>query len=414
MAVERRTTPGGQVRWRARYYDPAGREHAKTFDAKRDADRYLAEQRASLDSSRWVDPRAGTVRLNALWAQYERDLLPHRRPTTQQNYRAAWRNVEPVLGGYPVSRLRHGDVQRFVTELAKGPDTVRMAYRVLSLVLDYAVRGRYVAENVAKGVRLPAPRPPRERILDASQLLALADAVGEAGRGQVLAMGLAGLRWSEVAALRCGAVDLPARRIHVSEAAPEAGGRTHRGRAKSLASVRWVAIPRLLEDDLRERVEGRSEDDLVYPAPMGGYDRVGNFRRRVGWSAASEAAGVGHVTPHDLRRTFGSLARLGGADLRYVQKAMGHASIVTTSRVYAHLYDTEPDHVAAGIDRVLGERESAESETAQAAVVSEPTVPEVEYEPDTDSVRTSEALRGARLDLVDARARATRPRQSGI
>ena len=66
-------------------------------------------------------------------------------------------------------------------------------------------------------------------------------------------------------------------------------------------------------------------------------------------------AGVGHTTPHDLRRTFGSLARLGGADLRYVQKAMGHASITTTSRIYAHLYNTEPDQVAQGIDRVMNE-----------------------------------------------------------
>ena len=363
------------MRWRARYYDPTGRERAKTFDTKRDAERYLADQRTALDSSHWIDPRAGDARLRALWAQFERDLLPQRRPTTQQNYRAAWRNVERLLGDYPVGRLRHSDVQRFVTELEKGAETVRMAYRVLSLVLDYAVRGRYVSENVAKGVRLPAARRPRERILDAAQLLALADAVGLAGRGQVLVMGLAGLRWSEMAALRCGAVDLAARRIHVFEAAPEAGGRTHQGDAKSLASVRWVAIPRLLDQDLSGRIEGRAEDDLVYPAPKGGFDRVGNFRRRVAWDAACARAGVAHVTPHDLRRTFGSLARLGGADLRYVQKTLGHASITTTSRIYAHLYDTEPDLVAAGIDRVLDDGASSTFAVEQTASPPRPVGP---------------------------------------
>jgi integrase len=353
VAVERRETESGKIRWLARYYDPTGREHAKTFDTKREADSFLAEQRAMLNTSKWIDPRAGTVRLAALWDQYSRDLLPQRRPTTRQNYRAAWRNVAPVLGAFPVGRLRHGDVQRFVTELKKGAETVRMAYRVLSLVLDYAVKNRYVSENVAKGVRLPAPRPPRERMLTRDQLLALADAVGPAGRGQVLMMALAGLRWSEMAALRVGGVDFDANRIHIVAGAPEAGGKIHLGSPKTKRSIRRVAIPRMLVEDLRERLEGNDPDHLVYPAPQGGFDRVGNFRRRVSWTDACAAAGVGHVTPHDLRRTYGSLANLGGANMRYIQDSMGHESIETTSRTYAHLYDTEPDQVAEGIDRVM-------------------------------------------------------------
>lgn len=58
------------------------------------------------------------------------------------------------------------------------------------------------------------------------------------------------------------------------------------------------------------------------------------------------------MTPHDLRRTFGSLARAAGADLRFIQRAMGHSSITTTSRIYAHLYDTELDEVADALDRI--------------------------------------------------------------
>lgn len=34
-------------------------------------------------------------------------------------------------------------------------------------------------------------------------------------------------------------------------------------------------------------------------------------------------------------------ARMAGADLRFIQKAMGHGSITTTARIYAHLYDDE-------------------------------------------------------------------------
>ena len=47
-----------------------------------------------------------------------------------------------------------------------------------------------------------------------------------------------------------------------------------------------------------------------------------------------------------------ALARAAGADLRWIQKAMGHESITTTARIYAHLYDDELDSVAAALDRI--------------------------------------------------------------
>ena len=41
---------------------------------------------------------------------------------------------------------------------------------------------------------------------------------------------------------------------------------------------------------------------------------------------------------------------MAGVDLRFNQKAMGHRSITTTARIYAHLYDDELDAVAAALD----------------------------------------------------------------
>ena len=41
---------------------------------------------------------------------------------------------------------------------------------------------------------------------------------------------------------------------------------------------------------------------------------------------------------------------MAGADLRFIQKAMGHESITTTDRIYAHLYDDELDVIAAALD----------------------------------------------------------------
>ena len=43
-------------------------------------------------------------------------------------------------------------------------------------------------------------------------------------------------------------------------------------------------------------------------------------------------AGLGKITPHDLRRTFAKLAHLGRAPLEQIQISLGHASIQTTER----------------------------------------------------------------------------------
>lgn len=353
MAVRKTSTKDGRVRWVARYYDPAGHERQKTFDTRREAEAWVASQRSDIRDTRWIDPRHSSVRLEYLWQEFERDLLPHRRATTRQNYRNAWKNVAPVLGKFPIARLTHAHVQRFVTESPKGAETTRTAYRVLSLVLDYAVAQQFVASNVAKGVRLPQANPPRERILTGAELLRLVKELGSAGGLHALTMGTTGLRWSELAALRVRSVDLVTRRIHVFETVTFPTGSAQFGTTKTLTSKRWVAIPSALRKELAARIGDRRPESLVFPAPQGGFEEVGNFRRRVKWNEACATAGLKNVTPHDLRRSFGSLARLGGADLRFVQVAMGHASITTTARIYAHLYDTEPDQVADGIDRAM-------------------------------------------------------------
>jgi hypothetical protein len=53
---------------------------------------------------------------------------------------------------------------------------------------------------------------------------------------------------------------------------------------------------------------------------------------------------------HDLRHTYASLARRAVADLRLLQKSMGHASITVTAHIFADLYDYELDVVASALD----------------------------------------------------------------
>jgi integrase len=63
---------------------------------------------------------------------------------------------------------------------------------------------------------------------------------------------------------------------------------------------------------------------------------------RRGLGSAVERAGLSasrQLRFHDLRHTFASLLIAEGADVVFVSRKLGHASVKTTLDVYAHLFD---------------------------------------------------------------------------
>ena len=68
-------------KWRARYRDSGGKEHAQHFRRKTDAQRWLDEITTSKVSNQYVDPRAGRVTFRQ-YAEQWRDSQVHR-PSTR-------------------------------------------------------------------------------------------------------------------------------------------------------------------------------------------------------------------------------------------------------------------------------------------------------------------------------------------
>lgn len=58
---------------------------------------------------------------------------------------------------------------------------------------------------------------------------------------------------------------------------------------------------------------------------------------KTGFRRAREAAGMGDITFHDLRRSCGTLLIQRGVPLHIVSRILGHTSTQVTERVYAHL-----------------------------------------------------------------------------
>jgi integrase len=80
--------------------------------------------------------------------------------------------------------------------------------------------------------------------------------------------------------------------------------------------------------------------------------RSNNWRRHTHWNKGLKKTDLAPLTIHDLRHTYASLARKSGADLRYVQKTMGHSTPTVTANIYSDLYADELDQVATNLDQL--------------------------------------------------------------
>lgn len=164
-----------------------------------------------------------------------------------------------------------------------------------------------------------------------------------------------GLRWGEVSALRMRDVDTRRRRLSVVENAVYVNGSIVVGTPKT-HERRSVPYPDFLSAPLSAACIGKAGDDLVFDDGHGGYQKTPTMAVNSWWDRALAEADLPPMTIHDLRHTAASLAVSTGANVKAVQRMLGHASAAMTLDTYSDLFDDDLDAVARRLDEVVGTR----------------------------------------------------------
>jgi integrase len=138
-----------------------------------------------------------------------------------------------------------------------------------------------------------------------------------------------GLRFGEGVQLKHRDVNLRERLLTVAGE----GAKSHRTRVVPL-NAEAVEILTTLRGE---------PDALVFPGEGGA--RLGSIKKA--WRAVLKSAAIEGFRIHDLRHSFASRVKRGGADLYVVQRLLGHSSPLMTQR-YAHL---QPDDLRAAVER---------------------------------------------------------------
>ncbi|WP_082008126.1 site-specific integrase [Microbacterium mangrovi] len=376
-SVEPYKTANGR-RYRARYRTPDHRQvERRGFRTKRDAEEFLASVDVSKSRGDFIDPARSRVTVREVAEEWYSGQV-QLKPTTRAGYRHLLdKHILPRWGDKQLTSVRHGEIQSWVGELAadRAPQTVRNVFAVLALVFNYAVRDNRIVRSPSAGVTLPRRVHTERGYLTHSQVRRLADECTPYG-GLIMFLAYTGLRWGEAAALRVRDINVSRQRVEVARSVTEPGGKLVFGTPKTHAR-RSVPYPNFLAPMIETQVRGRGPNDLVFHSPDGSVLRNGNFRNRILRPALARIH-TGYmdtdgtvipadrifptVTPHDLRHTAASLAISAGANVKAVQRMLGHASATMTLDVYADLFADDLDSVSSALDRAITLATAAETE----------------------------------------------------
>jgi integrase len=360
----------GKPRYEVRLRGPDGKAISKTFPRRDAAARWEREKLRERDRGEWVEPSAGRLTLSEYAEQWERQVV-HLEQSTRRIYSDNLRlHIVPDLGDVPLGRLTTELLREWLSALMAKPNTrrkmaddeaprpalspasVHQAYRTLHRVLETAVDDDRIGRNPLAGVKPPKVAKHEMRFLTHDEVRSIIEVIDERYRALVLVASYCGLRAGELRGLRRRNVDLLTRSMTVSQQLIDGPTGPTFGDLKTAASRRSVPIPLTVATALQHHLDNFSQpgpDGLVFPGPAGGPLRLEHFRRRQ-WAPACTKAGVGHLRIHDMRHTCASLAIAAGADLKVLQRMLGHASAAMTLDRYGHLMPGQGDEVANRLD----------------------------------------------------------------
>ena len=361
MGSVSRDTRTKKPSWRVAYTKPDGKGTSKGgFRTKREAEAFLATIEVSKLQGAYIAPSDARVTIETLGEAW---LASHQATVKQSTYHSdasAWRiHVSPRWGTRPVGTIRHTEIAAWIANLSteKSPTTVKRVHGVLASILDGAVRDSRIASNPARDVKTPRKTSKPRAYLDVLQVENLAST--SKYPTLILFLAYTGLRWGEAMGLKVKHIDLAQRRINVQENAVVVNGHVEVGTPKT-HERRSVPYPPFLQSALNLACSNKGRDDLLFQNEAGGYLRQGNAVS--GWftgavkRAQTEDTEFPKLTPHDLRHTAASLAISAGANVKVVQRMLGHASAAMTLDRYADLFPDDLDTVATALGRHRDEK----------------------------------------------------------
>jgi len=337
---------GKGLRWRAAWMEN-GDERKKSFATKDAATRHIANQVVNGPAN-----PATELTIGDLWPRY-RSTKNRAGAGTQQGYDAAWQHhLKARWEGVRAADITPADVREWIPTLETiHGKPVSAAYEgylmgVMKALLEHAVEAGAIAANPMARIKRRKKKTKPRRYLTVAQ----ADALLEAVKPHdliVLFMLRTGVRRGEAATVTVEDLDVWRRRVRIQSGIDTDGsdGDTKTGEHRD------VPISEDLMARLVEAAKGKGRGAYLMPDPDG--NAWTRHKWRPVWNKVRATTGIPDFDTHELRHTAVSWAIHAGANVKTIQRMVGHASAAMTFDTYGHLWDDELDAVVGRVDEYL-------------------------------------------------------------
>lgn len=279
------------------------------------------------DKAGWKDVKVPTFR--EWWSTYRAAKTKSESTWKMQDW-VVEKDIFPVLGNLRLTHITRSVLERFFSKLRLrlADSTVKTIASIVGAVLQAAVDEGLLEKSPMKGIYF-APYPVRDRVLTVEEQEKLLQHLSPMHQ-RFLAFALGtGLRISEIQNIK------PSRDINREALSVRVTGKGFMGKPRYrdvplLDSALLAIIDAQLHDNsTNTKRHRRDRTDTLWAG------HPNNFRHAL--EKACKAAGVVHVSPHTLRHTFATRYLQSGGNIYILSKILGHSTIRTTERTYAHL-----------------------------------------------------------------------------
>ncbi|GLJ79025.1 tyrosine-type recombinase/integrase [Microbacterium imperiale] len=378
--------------WRARYRDADGKEHARHFKLKREAQTWLDEVTTSVVTGMYVDPGRGKILLGAYFDEWAA-----RKDWTSSTHRQMRLVVDDCgMRERRLDSIKRADVEKYMRAMVDrqlAPRTIKTRLMHLGAILNGAVSDKRIAANPAAGVKGPALSRNRSTVAGAPQahgpvfpegrdvraLLSAADGTPFAIAVAIAAF--AGLRLGEICGLTLADIDSDGGVIRVRRQVQRNASlsKAIEIRPPKYGSARDVLIPPELvarigvhvaqhgthgEADwlLPGRILPDGLVDIAYPIPAGGLGPMWPRAFEAEWTRTRAAAGV-DTKFHNLRHYAAGGMINAGCDVVTVQRQLGHKDPSLTLDIYAAQFRGPDSRARTALSKLISETLADSSRT---------------------------------------------------
>lgn len=366
-SIVTRAVKDGTKRYMAVLRTSTGKQRWKTFQRRKDAEKYLVTVVRTVHDGTYTELRPTLMSdvYNAWLSHLEMQehLGRIKYSTARSNRRLLENHLRPAFGEYRSDQLTAEAVNGWIGTLAKrvgekdlAPKTYNHIITLAKAILKWGRRSdqRFLRHDPMEHVeRLPKQQAERD-ILEPSELRELLEAAKQRPPADVILKVAAlsglrrgelfGLQWQDVQRHQDGGSRLFIRRSIVL-------GRVTT--PKTPGSYRVVDIPRgLVEELLLYRTAYPPQSEWIFPNQHGGFQDGDNWSKRI-FLPLVQGIGLRRIGLHTLRHTYVSLLIAQGENIKYISRQVGHSTIQMTLDTYGHLLKETSQVAMARLDERL-------------------------------------------------------------